>query len=186
MPKDNKHSRLLDACKTVVAEKGVRGATVVEVARTAGITPGLVHYYFPSKQALVLALFERLAEGFATRLQGAGLPTVQQFVEAALALGEGADPEGVRAWVWLSAEALHDPELNDRWHATATQWIDLVAGALERQGVAEPREVAGTVVSTVLGAWQLGTAAPGALPRGSAAGGLLRLVDSLLPASEAP
>ncbi len=181
---EDKRERLLRACRTVVARAGVAGATVAGIAAEAGITPGLVHYYFPSKQALVHALFDRLVDDFAERLSAAGSDAVTSFVQGALALGDGADPEGVRVWGWLAAEALHDEELRARVHAVVEGWLGRLAVTLEAQGIAAPRALAGAIVSGVLGAWQLGTVAPGLLPRGSAADAQRRLVEALIASTE--
>lgn len=182
MPDDDKRARLLKAAKTTVARLGVAKATVAEVARTADITPGLVHYYFPSKQALIRALFDQLAVNFTARLATDGAPAdrIRDFVTKALALGEGADLEAVRVWSWLSAEALRDDELRERWEGTVCGFIDRLAEAFAAHGTPAPREVAGGVVSGVLGAWQIGTVAADALEAGSTARTLTRLVEGLL------
>ncbi|MEN0061566.1 MAG: TetR/AcrR family transcriptional regulator [Myxococcota bacterium] len=175
------------ACKTLVAERGVPRATVADVARKADITPGLVHYYFPSKQALVHALFDSLVADFGARLETVDGPeaVLRGFVDRALALGDDADPEGVRAWVWLSAEALHDEGLAERWQAQATVWLDQLTNAFDQVGADDAAGLAGAVLSGVLGAWQLGTVAPGALVPGSAARVQRRFLDAILASFEA-
>ena len=54
--------RILDAAETVFAAKGYRGGALNDVAVSAGYTrAGLLHYY-PSKEALLLAILERRDE----------------------------------------------------------------------------------------------------------------------------
>ena len=56
---------LLDAGATVFAEKGYDGATMTEIAERAGAAIGSLYQFFPSKEALAEALFDRFAERWA-------------------------------------------------------------------------------------------------------------------------
>ncbi|MEM6928882.1 MAG: TetR/AcrR family transcriptional regulator [Myxococcota bacterium] len=185
---DDKRERLLLAAKTALARDGL-GVSVAAIAREGGITPGLVHYYFPSKHALIVEVFERLGRDFAARLPDASGPPAAQvrgFVERALALGTDADVEGVRLWGWLAAEALHDEDIRGRMARVMEGWMARLTQALAALGTEDPSGLAGAVVSGVLGAWQLGAVAPGVLPAGSAVGAQRRLVEGLLAAQEVP
>jgi len=53
--------RLLNAAELVVGRDGVANLTLDAVAREAGFSKGGLLYHFPSKQALVTAIVERLA-----------------------------------------------------------------------------------------------------------------------------
>jgi len=52
---DNR-ARLIDAGYTILSEKGIEATTVKEIAHLAGVSPGLFHYYFASKDELLLAV----------------------------------------------------------------------------------------------------------------------------------
>ena len=56
---------LLDAAAAVFAEKGYAGATMTEIAERAGAAIGSLYQFFPSKEALAEALFDRFAERWA-------------------------------------------------------------------------------------------------------------------------
>lgn len=58
-------ARLLDAAARVVHEGGAPAATMFEVAKAAGVTPGAVQHHFGSKAELMMQLVEHLlqAEG---------------------------------------------------------------------------------------------------------------------------
>jgi phenylpropionate dioxygenase-like ring-hydroxylating dioxygenase large terminal subunit/AcrR family transcriptional regulator len=47
-----------------VAEGGLSGTTIARVAKTAGLSSGIVNFYFKSKDALLLATLTHVAEGF--------------------------------------------------------------------------------------------------------------------------
>ncbi len=56
--KTRRRAELLAAAKGVFAERGYQGASVAEVARRAGLSYGVVYWYFESKEALLHALME--------------------------------------------------------------------------------------------------------------------------------
>lgn len=55
------------AARRVFAERGYAAATTDEIARAAGVSPGLVFHYFPSKKALLVETMRALAEESLTR-----------------------------------------------------------------------------------------------------------------------
>ena len=48
--------RLLDAAVALFSEQGVAGTTVAEIAKRAGVTSAMVHYYFKTKDQLLDAV----------------------------------------------------------------------------------------------------------------------------------
>jgi len=48
--------QIVDAAAKVMARKGYGGTTMKDIAAEAGIAPGLIHYYFDSKEDLLLAV----------------------------------------------------------------------------------------------------------------------------------
>src|SRR5258708_14186610 len=55
---EDRREQIIDAAMRVFAEKGFGKATNKDIAREAGITPGLIYYYFESKEALLRAIIE--------------------------------------------------------------------------------------------------------------------------------
>src|SRR3989442_12160775 len=55
---EDRREQIIDAAMRVFAEKGFGKATNKDIAREAGITPGLIYYYFESKEALLKAIIE--------------------------------------------------------------------------------------------------------------------------------
>lgn len=53
---------LLESTRELIAERGVSGVTLREVAERAGVRPALVNYYFGSKAELLRAVIEQVAE----------------------------------------------------------------------------------------------------------------------------
>src|SRR5919206_3318295 len=71
-------ARLIAAGYSILAEKGLEAATVKEIARLAEVSPGLFHYYFESKDDLLLAVLYEAGRGFNEQgerpADGEGLP----------------------------------------------------------------------------------------------------------------
>jgi len=53
-------ARILEAALAVFRERGFEQATMREVAAAAGVATGAAYYYFESKDAIVMAFYERL------------------------------------------------------------------------------------------------------------------------------
>jgi AcrR family transcriptional regulator len=51
----------------LIAKRGYEATTLRDIAKEAGVSPGLLYRYFPSKQAVVLALYEELSAEYARR-----------------------------------------------------------------------------------------------------------------------
>ena len=85
--------RLLDAALQRFVANGIGATTLREVAKAAGVTPALVHYYFGSKEPLLQAvLAERLQPVLSELLQAVAGPSAeplpQRFVQAVHAVVE--------------------------------------------------------------------------------------------------
>jgi AcrR family transcriptional regulator len=57
-----RREQIVGAATRVFAEKGFRRATTREVAREAGVSEGTIYNYFENKDALLLAILDRLNE----------------------------------------------------------------------------------------------------------------------------
>ncbi len=64
----DKAKRIVDAMRNSVAERGAAGSTFEHVAREAGVSRGLLHYYFGTKERLLVEVVRRDAELRVARL----------------------------------------------------------------------------------------------------------------------
>ncbi|RQO46543.1 TetR/AcrR family transcriptional regulator [Variovorax sp. KBW07] len=55
---DTRRALVLDAARAVFAEAGIEGASIREIAKKAGYTPGAIYSYFESKEAIYAALLD--------------------------------------------------------------------------------------------------------------------------------
>src|ERR1700760_213638 len=54
-----KATRIVEAMRASVAERGIAGSTFEHVAREAGVSRGLLHYYFGTKERLLIEVVRR-------------------------------------------------------------------------------------------------------------------------------
>lgn len=66
----NKRTVILDAAFEVIQHEGVRAMTYEAIACKTGLTKGGLLYHFPTRENLLQALHERLAELWNSRLTG--------------------------------------------------------------------------------------------------------------------
>ncbi|MEU3626883.1 TetR family transcriptional regulator [Amycolatopsis coloradensis] len=172
--------RLLEAAVELVPERGWSAVSTRTLAERAGVTPSVVHYHFPSLQALliegVLGAMREVAGAFEAALETIGTPA--GAVDALLAsVGEysGVDPMSL-----LFAEASLTATRDD----TLRQGIqEILAGLrarfgrwLAEHGVADADGTAGVLLAAVDGLL-LHRALEPESDRGVAAAVLRRLVS---------
>jgi AcrR family transcriptional regulator len=63
-----KAKRIVEAMRSSVARRGISGSTFEHVAREAGVSRGLLHYYFGTKEALLVEVVRRDTEHRIARL----------------------------------------------------------------------------------------------------------------------
>lgn len=60
---------ILAAAYSVLSQRGIEQTTIKEVARVAGVTPGLVHYYFASKDLLLQEVLQVAGQRYVTLIE---------------------------------------------------------------------------------------------------------------------
>ena len=59
---DVRRALVLDAARAVFEKLGIEGASIREIARAAGYTPGAIYFYYDSKEAIYGALLAESLE----------------------------------------------------------------------------------------------------------------------------
>ena len=85
-----KAERIVDAMRRCVAERGISGATFEHVSREAGVSRGLLHYYFGTKERLLIEVLRSDAETRIAMLDSplARAETVDEVIEVLVAGAE--------------------------------------------------------------------------------------------------
>jgi AcrR family transcriptional regulator len=170
-----------------LARDGYAGITMKRVAAEAGVSPGILHYYFRDKRAILASAAATvtgdLDRRVATEARGARSPRgrLRALLRACLKVAtESRDFWTVLIALW--GEALHDPELarlNRRAYARARRFLaasvtrGTAAGAFRRVA---PDEAAVVMLAVVDGLSLQLTFDPGLMPLGRA----VRLAEEAL------
>ncbi|MCC6556474.1 MAG: TetR family transcriptional regulator C-terminal domain-containing protein [Polyangiaceae bacterium] len=163
-----RRAQIADAMIAVVAGVGLDAATVPAVAAAAGLSPGLVHYHFASKDEILPLAVERLGLRLEVRaearLRAAGddpRARLHALCDAWLARGEGEDPGAVRAWAAIGAAAARREDVRALTAAFTDRAVERVrrevARALPPGRRRRARDVATSVVLFMEGALRVGT-----------------------------
>lgn len=105
---------LLKASLEVLAEEGLEAATVKRIAAVAGVNHGLVHYYFGSKESMLLEAFnseqrrelDSVRERFGAQNSGRALEDFWSLMRKNL-----RHPQRVKISAQLTALSTYKPEL---------------------------------------------------------------------------
>jgi DNA-binding transcriptional regulator YbjK len=151
---------IADAAITTLARDGMRGLTHRAVDRTAGLPEGSASYYFRTRQALLQATVERLAELTSTDMlasaamvdspamdstavpppPGQELSTFGALAAALVGSWLTAGRERQLARYELSLEATRRPELRQTLVTTGAAIRAVIAGRFAAAGVPEPAQ----------------------------------------------
>jgi TetR/AcrR family transcriptional repressor of bet genes len=189
---EERRHQIAQAMKDVMAERGYEGASIVEVARRAGLNPGLVHYHFTDKQEVLLALLallrreacQRVAAALEARSPGAPEERLERLIDAYLGLDGSQDPAAVACWVALSAEAVRQPAVRRPFAEAIEEQVrtieEVVAEALPPSSHREASRIAAAIFAAVQGYFVLAATCPGVVPPRSAAGSTRDMARALL------
>jgi AcrR family transcriptional regulator len=155
----DKAQRIVAAMRASVATRGAAASTFDHVAREAGVSRGLLHYYFGSKERLLVEVVRHDAAE-RTASMDARLEQAHSADEVVDALVVGLqefldDDAGGQAVIYeLLSASRHSEEIRAELAALYRQWRERLAGWLrtkEREGVirleAEPEAVASILFS---------------------------------------
>jgi len=142
-----------------LAEVGYVGTTLAEIARRAGVSPGLVAHYFGDKDGLLEAAFRSLARTLAARmrvrLEQARTPRgrVQAVIDINLAPEEFDQRTGT-AWLAFWGQVLHVEGLKRVQTAYQRRMLSNLRSDLRRMiPVEEARSLAAMIAAMIDGVW---------------------------------
>ncbi len=150
-----KASRIVDAMRSSVAERGISGSTFEHVAREAGVSRGLLHYYFGTKERLLGEVVRRDAEIRVARLDEplGQAKTVDDVLNVLVSNLEDLienDPGFFVLLFDVFTAGRRNPEIRDEIGALFNRTRDHVAEILDakqREGVLAMRYDTASVVS---------------------------------------
>lgn len=179
MPKvvdhEQRRTEVAAAARSAIADRGLDGATVRDIAAAAGVSTGVLAHYFRDKDELLLQALRDSYAAAAGRMLRAGrrnpgLEAVRGMLEEELPLDDAGRTE-LRVWLAFWGRAAFNPALADEQAAGCRVWRKLIEEAI-RVGIedgsvradAEPAEEAEALMAFVDGLGLQATLEPGRLP----------------------
>ncbi|MBM3688728.1 MAG: TetR family transcriptional regulator [Actinobacteria bacterium] len=168
-----RREEVLAATCEMIAEVGFRNVRVSDVARRAGISTGVVHYYFGTKEQMLDDAFRYAVQQARQRSLASiqDVPSARDRLDAVLDVQLPTQDSDLEwpLWLHLWAEALMRPPLQELNRASYENWIALIEGIiLAGQASGEFRKVSahdvtlqlltmidGLVIQSTLGAKDL-------------------------------
>ncbi|SEW12331.1 transcriptional regulator, TetR family [Aliiroseovarius sediminilitoris] len=179
-PAEQRKEALILAALALIAERGVRGATVRAIAERADVTQGLIRHYFSSKEDLISAAYAFHMSHMTNLTAAPNVPdgaTASVRLAAFVAAGLNppvVDPASVSLWASFLNKVREDPRMRQIHEQTYHDFRDrlegLIADALaEAELVAPParlRHLAIACNAVIDGLWMEGGALPNAFEPG--------------------
>jgi TetR/AcrR family transcriptional repressor of uid operon len=142
-PTSERRTQILDAAERRFSRAGFHRTTMQDVAAEAGMSPGNLYRYFPSKDALVAGLCERDRVGLAKEFQE--LHGSADFLSAFRELGrrhfDDAQRDKARLCLEIWAEATRNPAiavLQTEFDRSMTEYFVGAFDAAKEQGAIHP------------------------------------------------
>lgn len=170
---------LLDVTERLMRNEGYAAVSSRSVANAAGVTPALIHYYFPTLDDLFLALFRRGAEKNLERQR-----RVLTSPQPLRGLWESSiEPAGTSLLTEFMALANHRKSIRQEIAEYAKQFrhlqTELLSSRLEECGI-DPAQVSPTIVLFMIGVVSRGFVAEDVLGITDGHTEALALVERLL------
>lgn len=147
---------LAGACRAIL-ERGFPATRIADVARSAGVSTGTVHYYFATRDDVLIAALKWATGRLFARVEAhAGAPPAERLGRLLLASvpARGATRDEYVLWIELWLRVLHQPELLPECEALSERWrgyfFDVVRDGAERgdfRPVEDPDVVADRLVA---------------------------------------
>lgn len=100
-----RHAAILESARRLFGERGYRGTALRDIAAASGISHSTLLHYFPSKQALLMAVLSARDETARAELRQLETPEEILAFTRRIVTTEGTDPEMIELTTKLAAEA---------------------------------------------------------------------------------
>ena len=141
---ETSRQQVIDAAIKTLAKRGFANTSVSDIAAAAGMSKGVVHYHFTSKDDLLARVLEQCSAKMSDRVRAAWeAPNApMEKIKAALAEMWATRTDGnaeIRVLVDLMSLAVHDPKLRKplsaQFHAMRADMVEDFVKAFESIGL---------------------------------------------------
>lgn len=146
--------QIIDATIEAIHRRGIADLRLADVARAAGVSYGVVSFYFKSKDSLLLATMNDVAEEYAVAIRQAAEASAASPMEQLLAVldvnfdARLAEPRKTSVWVAIWGQSQVSPAVRRRCCELQDDYVAVAAPicrAIVRQGgykSVDPQEIA--------------------------------------------
>ncbi|MBK0031153.1 transcriptional regulator BetI [Erwinia sp. S43] len=153
--------QLIDATLNTINEVGINDATIVQIARRAGVSTGIISHYFKDKNGLLEATMRdvtrQLRDAVAARLE----KLIDAGAEARLcAIVEGnfdktqVHSAAMKAWLDFWSSSMHQPSLHRLERVSSGRLFSMLVVEFRRELPREAARIAGHGLASLIdGLW---------------------------------
>jgi AcrR family transcriptional regulator len=131
----DRHQEILEAAARVITDRGLAETRISDIAERCGVSPGLILYYFESKDRLLVEALTSANDQFYLRLsrEMRRMDSARQQLERLVELSvPGLLPEYERLdewalWIEIWVRALRDPKLAQEREVLDRRWRQSIA-----------------------------------------------------------
>jgi TetR/AcrR family transcriptional repressor of bet genes len=187
-----RRAEIVTGLLAVMAERGYDGASIGDIAASARLAPGLVHYHFSNKLEILVEATREVAADHERLLDRAlGVTTsataaLDAIVDVHLGLGAHADPDRLACWIQIAGEAIRHPQIAAAYRAVIAGLANRIARVIEN-GIAvgelacdDPRAAGAALTAAIQGYFVMAATARDTIPRGSAAASARLMLQGLV------
>src|SRR3954452_1696931 len=117
--------QILDAACRAILDRGFPATRIADIPAAAGVSPGPVHYYYATKDEVLVAALTRASERLFARIEEPGDAPATEQLARLLAVSvpyRGPARDEYVLWLELWLRVLHQPELLARGEALSARW----------------------------------------------------------------
>src|SRR5690242_14039109 len=133
----DRKTEILEATCRVIAREGADGLRMGTVAREAGVSSALLHYYFDTRADLLMQAFEHadVKADEAAEQAIADIPTGLGRLQRLLLIYAGADTvfrDDWVLWVEMWRSSIFDERLAESVRRSSATWVEQIQGLVEQ------------------------------------------------------
>jgi AcrR family transcriptional regulator len=174
-----RREQIVAAAAAVIAEEGIQNLSLSAIESRTGMSRGQLTYYFPAKEEILLAVFDRTVRQMRDRVDAAGAPCGGHRNGGAAAMirhvlenviGRPAPADFTSLQFTFLAQMGHRKDFRQRLASLYEHWRTHMAEGLSKQlrdPAADPRTMASFVQAVIHGVVIQLEADPGAFDRGA-------------------
>ena len=159
----DRRTQMIEAAAAVLARQGYEGTSMKEIAAEAGVSSGLLHYYFGTKEELLAAIVRHLHDQLINEWHDTVAGVEDPLDRIAHGLRQAADKYRSRPEFWqllfdLYVVGLKNPVIHDRLHDMMIDVIGQFADEVRRINSSlpvpspiDPEDIAATALAAIDG-----------------------------------